>query len=78
MTYVFRTSPNSPMFLEGMNKWLAEVKKPKTVAFFMENSDYGRDGQKIWETQCGKDRRQGLAELYFEIGNTDFTAPYPS
>lgn len=72
--YVFRTSPNSPMFLEGMNKWLAEVKKPKTVAFFMENSDYGRDGQKIWETQCKKIGAKVLAELYFEIGNTDFTA----
>lgn len=72
--YVFRTSPNSPMFLEGMNKWLAEVKKPKTVAFFMENSDYGRDGQKIWEAQCKKIGATVLAELYFEIGNTDFTA----
>lgn len=72
--FVFRTSPNSPMFLEGMNKWLAEVKKPKTVAFFMENSDYGRDGQKIWETQCKKIGAKVLAELYFEIGNTDFTA----
>jgi branched-chain amino acid transport system substrate-binding protein len=72
--YVFRTSPNSPMFLEGMNKWLAEVKKPKTVAFFMENSDYGRDGQKIWDAQCKKIGAKALAELYFEIGNTDFTA----
>jgi branched-chain amino acid transport system substrate-binding protein len=72
--YVFRTSPNSPMFLEGMNAWLAEVKKPKTVAFFMENSDYGRDGQKIWEAQCKKIGTKVLAELYFEIGNTDFTA----
>lgn len=72
--YVFRTSPNSPMFLEGMNTWLAEVKKPKTVAFFMENSDYGRDGQKIWEAQCKKIGTKVLAELYFEIGNTDFTA----
>jgi branched-chain amino acid transport system substrate-binding protein len=72
--FVFRTSPNSPMFLEGMNKWLAEVKKPKTVAFFMENSDYGRDGQKIWEAQCKKIGAKALAELYFEIGNTDFTA----
>jgi branched-chain amino acid transport system substrate-binding protein len=72
--YVFRTSPNSPMFLEGMNKWLAEVKRPKTVAFFMENSDYGRDGQKIWDAQCKKIGAKALAELYFEIGNTDFTA----
>ena len=72
--YVFRTSPNSPMFLEGMNKWLADVKKPKTVAFFMENSDYGRDGQKIWDAQCKKIGAKALAELYFEIGNTDFTA----
>jgi branched-chain amino acid transport system substrate-binding protein len=72
--YVFRTSPSSPMFLEGVNKWLAEVKKPKNVAFFMENSDYGRDGQKIWETQCDKIGAKVLDRLYFEIGDTDFTA----
>lgn len=73
--FVFRTSPNSPMFLEGMNKWLADVKRPKTVAFFMENSDYGRDGQKIWEKQCKALGAKILTNLYFEIGETDFTAP---
>jgi branched-chain amino acid transport system substrate-binding protein len=73
--FVFRTSPNSPMFLEGINKWLADVKEPKTVAFFMENSDYGRDGQKIWEEQCDKIGAKVLDRLYFEIGDTDFTAP---
>jgi branched-chain amino acid transport system substrate-binding protein len=73
--FVFRTSPNSPMFLEGINKWLAEVKKPTSVAFFMENSDYGRDGQKIWEEQCKKIGAKTLSKLYFEIGQTDFTAP---
>ena len=73
--FVFRTSPNSPQFLEGINKWLADVKRPKTVAFFMENSDYGRDGQKIWEAQCEKLGAKVLDRLYFEIGSTDFTAP---
>ena len=72
--FVFRTSPNSPMFLNGINKWLADVKKPKTVAFFMENSDYGRDGQKIWEEQCNKIGAKVLDRLYFEIGDTDFTS----
>ncbi len=71
--YIFRTSPNSPMFLQGINLWLADVKKPKKVAFFMENSDYGRDGQKIWEEQCKKIGAEVLERLYFEIGDTDFT-----
>lgn len=73
--YVFRTSPNSPMFLEGINHWLTDVKKPKTVAFFMENSDYGRDGQEIWEAQCDKIGAKVVSRLYFEIGETDFTTP---
>jgi branched-chain amino acid transport system substrate-binding protein len=73
LKYVFRTSPNSPMFLQGINNWLADVKKPKTVAFFMENSDYGRDGQKIWEAQCKKIGAKVLDSFYFEIGGTDFT-----
>ncbi len=71
--FIFRTSPNSPMFLEGINQWLAQVKKPKTVAFFMENSDYGRDGEKIWEEQCKKLGCKVLDKMYFEIGATDFT-----
>ena len=71
--YVFRTSPNSPQFLEGMNEWLEKVKKPKTVAFLMENTDYGRDGEKIWSAQAKKIGAKELAHLYFEIGDTDFT-----
>lgn len=73
LKYVFRTSPNSPMFLTGMNKWLEEVKKPKTVAFFMENTDYGRDGEKIWSEVSKKVGAKELAHLYYEIGDTDFT-----
>lgn len=71
--YVFRTSPNSPQFLAGMNEWLEKVKKPKTVAFLMENTDYGRDGEKIWSAQSKKVGAKELAHLYFEIGDTDFT-----
>ena len=71
--YVFRTSPNSPQFLAGMNEWLEKVKKPKTVAFLMENTDYGRDGEKIWSAQSKKIGATESAHLYFEIGDTDFT-----
>jgi branched-chain amino acid transport system substrate-binding protein len=71
--YVFRTSPNSPQFLAGMNEWLEKVKKPKTVAFLMENTDYGRDGEKIWSATSKKIGANELAHLYFEIGDTDFT-----
>jgi branched-chain amino acid transport system substrate-binding protein len=71
--YVFRTSPNSPQFLAGMNDWLEKAKKPKTVAFLMENTDYGRDGEKIWSATSQKIGAKELAHLYFEIGDTDFT-----
>jgi len=71
--YVFRTSPNSPQFLAGMNEWLEKVKKPKTAAFLMENTDYGRDGEKIWSAQSKKIGTKELAHFYFEIGDTDFT-----
>ncbi len=73
LEYVFRTSPNSPMFLNGINQWLEKVKQAKTVAFFMENSDYGRDGEKIWSELSKKIKAKELAHLYFEIGDTDFT-----
>ncbi|MFH1032916.1 MAG: ABC transporter substrate-binding protein [Pseudomonadota bacterium] len=73
LDYVFRTSPTSPMFLEGSTAWIKEVKKPKSVAFFMENTDYGRDGEKIWSAWAQKNGVQELAHLYYEIGDTDFT-----
>ena len=73
LKYVFRTCPNSPMTLIGVNQWLEEVKKPKTVAFFMENTDYGRDGEKIWSEVSKKIGAKELAHLYYEIGDTDFT-----
>ncbi len=72
-SYVFRTSPSSPQFLEGLNEWLEKVKQPKTVAFLMENSDYGRDGEKIWSEQSKKIGATELTHLYFQIGDTDFT-----
>ncbi|MFZ0929242.1 MAG: ABC transporter substrate-binding protein [Syntrophobacteraceae bacterium] len=71
--YVFRTSPDSPMFLNGINQWVEQVKKPKTVAFFMENTDYGRDGEKIWSEESKKIGAKELDHLYFEIGDMDFT-----
>ena len=39
----------------------------------MENSDYGRDGEKIWEAQSRKVGSKVLEKMYFEIGGTDFT-----
>lgn len=71
--YVFRTSPNSLMFLEGANRWVKDVKKPKTVAFLMENTDYGRDAEKIWTALAKEIGAQELAHLYYQIGDTDFT-----
>ncbi len=72
-SYVFRSCPNSPQVLDGMNAWIAEVKKPKKVAFLMENSDYGRDAEKIWMALIKKIGAKSLANLYFQIGATDFT-----
>ncbi|MCB2228247.1 MAG: ABC transporter substrate-binding protein [Desulfarculaceae bacterium] len=71
--YVFRTCNESSQAIAGSIAWLKEVKRPKTVAFFMENSDYGRDAQKIWEEVCKKEGFKILGSYYFEIGDSDFT-----
>ncbi|HPI93144.1 MAG TPA: ABC transporter substrate-binding protein [Deltaproteobacteria bacterium] len=73
LDYVYRTSPNSPQFLMGACQWLEKERKPKTVAFLMENTDYGRDGEKIYSALAKKIGAKELAHLYFEIGDTDFT-----
>lgn len=73
LDYVFRTCASGPMALEGPTAWLKDVKKPQSVAFFMENTDYGRDGEKIWSAWAQKNGVKELAHLYYEIGDTDFT-----
>jgi len=73
LDYVYRTSPNSPQFLNGACNWLENVRKPKTVAFLMENTDYGRDGERVYSALADKIGAKALAHLYFEIGDTDFT-----
>ena len=72
--YVFRSCNESSMAIAGSIDWLVKVRRPKTVAFFMENSDYGRDAQKIWEDVCKKEGFKILGSFYFEIGATDFTS----
>jgi branched-chain amino acid transport system substrate-binding protein len=71
-SYVFRTAPNALQAADGIFAWLA-VRKPKTVAFLMENSDYGRDSEKLWAAEAKKLGASDLAHLYFQIGDADFT-----
>lgn len=73
LDFVFRTCPNSIQGLRGTNLWMENDRKPKTVAFFMENTDYGRDGEALWSAAAKKVGAKELAHLYFEIGDTDFT-----
>ncbi len=70
--YIFRTAPDAFQMTDGLFAWLA-VRKPKTVAFLMENSDYGRDSEKIWLAEAKKLGAGDLAHLYFQIGDADFT-----
>jgi branched-chain amino acid transport system substrate-binding protein len=72
-TYVFRTAPTAVQTVAGINEWLETVKKPKTVAFLMENSDYGRDAEKLWAAEAKKLGAEDLIHMYFQIGDSDFT-----
>lgn len=72
--FVFRTAPTSIQILSGINDWVKVDKKPKVVGFLMENSDYGRDAEKIWLNLAKEVGAKVGARLYFEIGDTDFTA----
>jgi branched-chain amino acid transport system substrate-binding protein len=72
-TYVFRTAPTAVQVVAGINEWLETVKKPKTVAFLMENSDYGRDAEKLWAAETKKLGAKDLIHMYFQIGDADFT-----
>ena len=73
MKWVYRTAPDSMQGLTVTNGWIKDFKKPKTVAFLMENSDYGRDGEKIFSAGAKAAGAKELAHLYYQLGDTDFT-----
>jgi branched-chain amino acid transport system substrate-binding protein len=71
-SYVFRVAPMASHSLLSVNEYM-DLKKPKIVAFFMENSDYGRDGEKIWSDHVKKLGIEDAGHFYFQIGDSDFT-----
>ncbi len=73
MKWVYRTAPDSLQGLSVTNGFIKDVKRPHTVAFLMENSDYGRDGEKIFSAGARAAGAQELAHLYYQLGDTDFT-----
>ena len=69
--YIVRSCPDSPQWTTCMANWVLKSLKPERIGMFLENTDYGRDGGKIFSSTIGPEKV--LTTEYFNIGDTDFT-----
>jgi len=69
--YIVRSCPDSRQWTTCMANWTLETLKPEKIGMLLENTDYGRDGGKIFSSVIGAEKV--VATEYFNIGDTDFT-----
>ncbi|MEW5912443.1 MAG: ABC transporter substrate-binding protein [Thermodesulfobacteriota bacterium] len=70
--YVFRLNPPVSEYSEGLNSFLKEVAKPKTVAILYENSLFGQSGSKKFAQQAQAMGMKVLMKEGYEAGAVDF------
>jgi branched-chain amino acid transport system substrate-binding protein len=70
--YVFRLNPPVSEYPEGLESFLKEVVKPKTVAILYENTNFGSSGSKEFAKTCEKMGIKVLMSEGYEHGGVDF------
>ncbi|MFH1491058.1 MAG: ABC transporter substrate-binding protein, partial [Pseudomonadota bacterium] len=70
--YIFRLNPPASKYSASVEKLLAEVIKPKTVAILYENSLFGTSSAKSFEGSCKAAGYKVLLKEGYEHGGIDF------
>jgi branched-chain amino acid transport system substrate-binding protein len=70
--YVFRLNPPVSDYPDGLESFLKEVVKPKTVALLYENTNFGSSGSKEFAKTCEKMGIKVLMSEGYEHGGVDF------
>jgi branched-chain amino acid transport system substrate-binding protein len=71
-TYVFRLNPPASEYSSGVEEFLREVVKPKTIAILYENSKFGTSSAKAFSESCKKLGIEILVNEGYEHGGIDF------
>jgi branched-chain amino acid transport system substrate-binding protein len=71
-TYVFRLNPPASEYSSGVEEFLSEVVKPKTVALLYENSKFGTSSAKAFSKSCENLGIQIVIDEGYESGGIDF------
>jgi branched-chain amino acid transport system substrate-binding protein len=70
--YIFRLNPPVSAYPEGLESFLREVVKPKTVAVLYENTNFGSSGSKEFEKTCADLGIKVVVSEGYEHGGVDF------
>ena len=70
--FVFRLNPPVSEYPEGLESFLTEVVKPKTVAVLYEDSNFGSSGSKTFEETCNKLGIKVVMSEGYSKGGVDF------
>jgi len=70
--YVFRICPPVSEYPKGVNSFLEEVVKPKTVAILYENTLFGQEGAKKFTKDCEDAGIKVILKEGYEHGAIDF------
>jgi branched-chain amino acid transport system substrate-binding protein len=70
--YVFRLNPPASEYSSGVEEFLAEVVKPKTVAILYENTKFGSSSSKAFAKSCEKLGIKVMLNQGYEHGGIDY------
>jgi branched-chain amino acid transport system substrate-binding protein len=70
--YIFRLNPPVSEYPKGLESFLTEIVKPKTVAILYENTNFGSSGSKEFQTTCERLGIKVLMSEGYEHGGVDF------
>jgi branched-chain amino acid transport system substrate-binding protein len=70
--YIFRLNPPVSEYPKGLESFLTEVVKPKTVAILYENTNFGSSGSKEFQVTCERLGIKVLMSEGYEHGGVDF------
>ncbi|HQN18139.1 MAG TPA: ABC transporter substrate-binding protein [Syntrophobacteraceae bacterium] len=70
--YIFRLNPPVSEYPKGLESFLSEVVKPKSVAILYENTNFGSSGSKEFKATCERLGIKVLMSEGYEHGGVDF------
>lgn len=71
--YIFRLNQPVSDYPQGLESFMADIVKPKTVAILYENTNFGSSGSKEFQETCKKMNLKVVLNEGYQSGGIDFT-----